>query len=95
MVVNNLDLIRIAVPPAEANAPLIIDANTVLGRSVPFEFLQAMARRDSQVLELLSGVNETELPQHRPMEVSREAPHGLALEEPLCAPIGKALDHSR
>ena len=95
MVVNNLDLIRIAVSPAEANAPLIIDTDTVLARSVPLELLQAIARGDSQVLELLGGVNETELPQHRPLEVSREVPHGLALEEPLSVPIGKALDHSR
>jgi len=95
MVVNNLDLVRVPVPPAETNAPLIIDANTVLTRAVSFEFLQAIARRDSQVLELLGGINETELPKHRPMEVSRKAPHGLALEEPLRVPIGKALDHGR
>ncbi len=93
MIVNNLDLIRIAIPPAEGNAPLIIDANTVLARSVAFEFLQAVAGRNSQVFELLGGVNEPELPQHHPLKVGREAPHGLALEKPLGVPIGKALDH--
>jgi hypothetical protein len=95
MIVNKLDLIRIAIPPAQADAPLIIDANTVLARSVAFEFLQAVAGRDSQVFELLGRVNEPELPQHRPLQVSREAPHGLALKEPLDVPISKALDHSR
>ena len=94
MVVNKLDLVRIAVPPAETNAPLIIDANTVLARSLPFEFLQAIAGRDAQVLELLGGVNEAEFSEHRPPEIGREAPDGLALEEPLRVPIGKALDHS-
>ena len=93
MVVDNLNLIRIPVSPPKANAPLIVDANTVLTGAISFQLFKSIARRDSQVVKLLGGVYESELPQHRPMEAGRKAPDGLALKQPLRVPIGEALDH--
>jgi len=95
MVVNNLNVIRIPVAPPEANTPLIVDANTVLTGATPLQLFKSIAGRDSQVIQLLGGVYESEFPEHRPMEVGRQAPDGLAPEQSLRVPIGEAVDHLR
>jgi hypothetical protein len=44
MIVDNLHIIRVAVTPTEAHAPLVIDPNAVLSLTVSIEFLQPIAR---------------------------------------------------
>jgi hypothetical protein len=51
VVVGNLDIMGVAVPPAEAEAPLIVDADGVLPIPIPGQLFQAIARRNAQVLE--------------------------------------------
>ena len=93
VIVGDLDVVRVAVLPPEADAPLIVDANTVLPGAIPFQLLQAISGRDAEVLELLCGVHEAELPEQRTLEVGREAADTLALKQALGVPIGEALDH--
>lgn len=45
VVVNEFDLVRVAVQPSKADAPLIVDANTMLSGAITFELLEAIARR--------------------------------------------------
>ena len=88
MRVDDLDVL-----PAEADAPLIVDANAVLAGPIAFEFLQAVAGRDAQILELLGGVHEAELAQHEALELRWEAADRLSLEQALGVPIGETVDH--
>lgn len=93
VIVDDRDVVRVAVLPPKADAPLIVDANTVLPRAITFQLLQAIAGRDAEVLELLCGVYEAELSEQRTLEFGREAADTLALKQALGVPIGEALDH--
>ncbi len=66
MVVRDLDLVGVAVLPAKADPPLIVDADAVLPRPVALQRLEPIARRDPQGIEPGRGVQLRELaPGHR------------------------------
>lgn len=68
MVINDLDVVRVPVHPPETNAPLIINADTVLSGAVAAKLLEPVTRRNSQVIERTSTVDNHELLQHRPVK---------------------------
>jgi hypothetical protein len=49
---HDLNVCWSSLGPAKANAPLIIDANTVLAVAVAFQFFQAIAWRGPQEFEI-------------------------------------------
>ena len=61
MVVDDLDLPRCPVVPGEANAPLVVDADGVLPSPFASQGLQAVARRNTQVIELAGCIDHQEL----------------------------------
>jgi hypothetical protein len=44
VVIDDLDIVSIPIPPNKTNAPLIIDSNAVLSLSISAQRLQAIAR---------------------------------------------------
>lgn len=48
MVIDDLDLFRIAILPAKANAILFVDSNTVLTTPVATQSLRPIARRNAE-----------------------------------------------
>jgi len=58
VIVDDLNFISIAGAKNKANTILIIDPNTPLTRSVTFEFLESVARRDSQKRDFGRRVNQ-------------------------------------
>jgi hypothetical protein len=50
MIVNNLNLIGIAIAPDEANPPLIVYANTILTLAIACQFLKPVGGRHSKIL---------------------------------------------
>lgn len=48
MIVNNIDLIGMAVLPDETDPPLCIDADAVLAPAISLQGLQPVARREAQ-----------------------------------------------
>ncbi len=95
VIIYDLDVIRIAAGPPEADAPLIVDPDTMLAGTVALQFLQPVAGRHSQILQRLSGINSHQLPQHGALKHRGKAPDALPVEETLRIPIGEALDHRR
>ena len=95
VIIYDLDVIRIAAGPPEADAPLIVDPDTMLAGTVALQFLQPVAGRHSQILQRLSGINSHQLPQHGALERRGIAPDALPVEETLRISIGEALDHRR
>ena len=93
VIIYDLDVIRIAAGPPEADAPLIVDPDTMLAGTVALQFLQPVAGRHSQILQRLSGINSHQLPQHGALERRGIASDALPVEESLRVPIGEALDH--
>jgi hypothetical protein len=55
MVVNDLYIVRIPSFPDKTDAPLIIDSNAMLMRSISLQFLQAIGWRDPQCIEFACG----------------------------------------
>ena len=93
MIVDDFDVIGIASGPPEADAPLVVDANTVLTVAIAFELLEAIARRCPEILEPHRRVYVAELSEHDAAEVRRKATNVLALPEALGVAVGEVLDH--
>jgi hypothetical protein len=94
VIVDDLDVVGVAVLPAEADSPLVIDANAVLSGAVPLELFQAIARWNPKVVELLRGVHSNQFAKHGALELSRVSPDGLPAEQALGVAVGEALDHA-
>src|SRR5262249_5248950 len=69
MIVDDLDIVGVAVAPAEADAPLVIDPNAVLPFAISGQPLQPISRRRPQVLEIASIVKLHQLAISRPYDV--------------------------
>src|SRR5439155_12128267 len=50
VIVDNLDIVRVSVLPPKADAPLVVDANTVLTLSITAQRFEPIAGLDAQVL---------------------------------------------
>jgi hypothetical protein len=61
MVVDDLNIPRAVIPPAEAYSPLIIDSDAVLATPITAELLQPVAWRHAQVLQVLRAVEHLQL----------------------------------
>ena len=62
MVVRNFNVQRILALPAEANPPLVIDADAVLAFAVVFQSFQVVAIRDAQVIQVPRLMQEEQFP---------------------------------
>jgi hypothetical protein len=61
VIVDNLDCLRAAVSPAEADTPLIVDPDAVLPGAIPLESLEPVPRRDSEVTHARGDLELAEL----------------------------------
>ena len=78
MVVDEFYVRGIRAGPAETDPPLVVDPNAVLPGAIAFELLQPVAGRHAEVIERFGGIQGDEFPEHRPSEIGRKAPYGLA-----------------
>ena len=95
MVADEFHVRGIRAGPAKTDPPLVVDPNAVLPGAIAFELLQPVAGRHSKVIECFRGIQSDEFPEHRPSEIGRKAPYGLAAKEPLGIALGKAGNHPR
>ena len=58
MVVNDFDIVGIAVVPIETYSPLIVDPNAVEVSTVTLQSLQAVTGRYSKVVEILCVLDD-------------------------------------
>src|SRR3954471_17035659 len=93
VVVDNFHLVRILVPPAEAQPPLVVDADAMLAGAVTWQLLQAIARRYPEIVQVLRGVKNKKLPKRGTLQSERPASNGFALEHPARDVVLEALDH--
>ncbi len=93
MIVDDFDVVRIAISPPKANSPLVVDPDAVLALSVAAEFLQSIARRNSQITKRSGRLEDEELPQRGSLQLYREASQPLATQHSFGVPISEGLDH--
>jgi hypothetical protein len=63
VVIDDFDLGRIALLPAETDSPLIIDANTILTAPISGESLQSSSRWDPQISQRIRRIQDQKLSQ--------------------------------
>lgn len=95
MVVDDLDVVRVPGSPAETDPPLLVDTNAVLPRPIPFQLLQAVAGRDTKVIEHRSGIEHSELPENDLLDLRTQLANGVAVKKTLSVVVPEALDHVR
>jgi hypothetical protein len=61
MVIDDLDVLCTGLDPAEADPPLVVDADTVLPPTVALQWLEPVARREAQVLKALRLAEDQQL----------------------------------
>lgn len=94
MIINYLDIERVAPVPAKANAPLIVDANTPLPPAVPAKSLEAVSWRHSQALKGDGCINQLELSPGGLLDGPWKPSDFLPGEDCRCDLVGERLNHA-
>lgn len=93
VVVHNLHVVSVASLPAEADSPLVGDANAVLLRSLPRQPLEPVPRRNPEIFQYLCGIEEQQLPVPSSLHIGRQSPRPLTREDLRRLPIAEATNH--
>lgn len=93
MVIDDLDLVRTVFPPADADAPLVVDSDGVLAFAVSLEDFQAVAGRDGEMFEFSDRVELGQYPQCNALDVRRERAGFPFTEEEGGLLAGEGTDH--
>jgi len=72
MVIDDLDLVSVSVPPDEADAPLVVDADAVGACPLAFEGFEPVARWHPQVLKPFRLVDSDQFTQGDTLDFSRQ-----------------------
>jgi len=73
MLVHDLYVVGVSFAPPKADSPLVVDPDAMLPCAFPREFLEAIARRYTQIIQLLCGVKYRQLSPSHTMQVRRES----------------------
>ena len=82
--------------PAEDDPPLVVHPYAVKSSHVAAQRVKTVARWRSEVTEIMSGIEDIKLVQHRSQDVLRQAPNAgcrSAMEEICCGVVAKGCYH--
>ena len=93
MIIHNFNVVRVFAEPAEAKAPLVVNANAVSASAIAFQGFQAVAGRQGQVTQFARALKLRELPQGHALNLWRQAVVTPPLPQPLGLPASEAGNH--
>jgi hypothetical protein len=93
MVVDDPDIAWSSVIPDKADAPLVVDPDTVLPEPVTFQGFEPISRRYAQVIQLASTVHQTQFSECRSLYTRRKLSASMAGPDALGFSICEILDH--
>jgi hypothetical protein len=93
MVINNFDIIRMAVLPVEAYPPLIVDPDAPLAFSLTPQLFQPVSRRYAKKFQSCRAMDLGQFAQGYPMYVLRQSGCKCALKDLSRILVTKSLDH--
>ncbi len=93
VIVAELDVIRIAVLEAKADAPLIVDTDCMLARAIAFERVQPIPRRYTEIREHRGRVDRLQSSKRPTRNIGRDPLRLAGAEERFCRWISKRLNH--
>jgi hypothetical protein len=73
VIVRYFYVMRTALAPDKADAPLIVDTDAVLPLTTAMQFLQAIGGRGLQIAQLGGGIEHGQFAQCRPLDGSKSA----------------------
>ena len=92
--VDDLDIVSVPAFPGEADAKLIVYADTVLSLAVPLEGFEVVAWDCRKIAESGRGIQFPKLPLCNPFE-GLKSPYTLSACKSPRVPVAEALDHLR
>ena len=93
MVIDDLDIERVSVPPLEAYAPLLINPDTVLVLAVAFQRFQLIRWWNHEIAQIDGAVQILQLLARPLLYPAIERPHELTLEYRLGVLVPEGSDH--
>lgn len=95
MVIHNLNVMRTAVTPREADAPLVIDSSAIRPRAAALQRFKLISRRHAEILQPPCLMQVQKLPPRRPRDGLKSPDHAVlkerggvrALERPDQIPV--------
>jgi hypothetical protein len=93
VVIDDFDLVGITAFPAKADAPLIVDADTMLALPWSNQLLKSIGRRDPEVVGRFRSVQDQELAKSYALN-PRELPRMAPLKDLFGLATAEALDHA-
>lgn len=94
MIINDFDIVGIAIRPTKTDTPLAIDSNAVLAFPLPFEQFEPVAGRNLQILEADCRIENPQFRQCRFLDIAWEFAGKLAIPNLFCFAVAKACDHA-
>jgi hypothetical protein len=67
VVINDLRVIDVAIAPFKTNAPLVVDANTILALTIAEQFFEVISWWYTQILQRFRTIKEPKLPPRTPV----------------------------
>jgi hypothetical protein len=80
VVIHNLNVMRIAVTPREADAPLVIDSNAIRPRAVSLQQFKLIPGRHAKILQPPCLMQVQKLPPRRPLDGLKSPDHAVLKE---------------
>jgi hypothetical protein len=93
VIIYDLDIVSVALLPFKTDAPLVVDANAPLTRSLPKELFQMIGGRDSQIIYGEGIVNHSQFPQCDLLNIRRQLARRLSLVNLLSGIVFETLYH--
>jgi len=93
VIIDNFDRVSVLFMPAKADAPLVIDTNTVLSAPSALQCLQLVAGRQTHDLKSVGGIELKEFSAGRALNVRWQSTRRCTAEDFLRLGIGETLDH--
>ena len=93
MVVDDLDVMRVAGPPSKTDSPLSVDTYAVLSSTITFQLLESVRWRNTEVVERRRRIQHSELSKGYALHVHAQSLDRLSMEEALCVSVPEALNH--
>lgn len=95
MVIHDLNVIRIAIKPYEANPSLVVDADAVLTGAISLQRFEAVAGKYSQVVQVAGLIEQPQFALRHPLEPPKlPDPRPLREQCRIPAPERPYHDHS-
>ena len=95
MIVRDLNVDGFAVFPSEADAPLVVDPDTVLPLPVPAELLQSVRRWYAKVIQIFRTMEDDKFPIPNQLNVPRKALRKLLPPDFGRLLVLERLDHNK